>query len=65
MMNLQDDRTQKCVAIDKNVSPSTVGRLMDDHRELYPVFPDRLLKHLAFDEFREVHHQLHFICIDG
>ena len=65
IMNLQDDRTQKCIAVDNNVSPSTVGRLINDHRELYPVFPDQLPKHLAFDEFRGVHHQLHFICIDG
>ncbi|WP_235972105.1 hypothetical protein [Limosilactobacillus urinaemulieris] len=60
-MNLQDDRTQKCIATDNNVSPSTVGRLIDDN----PVFPTTLPKHLAFDEFRGVHHQLHFICIDG
>lgn len=65
IMNLQDDRTQKCVAVDNNVSPSTVGRLIDDYRELYPVFPEQLPKHLAFDEFHVVHHQLHFICIDG
>ena len=65
IMNLQDDRTQKCIAIDNNVSPSTVGRLMDENRALYPTFPDRLPKHLAFDEFCGVHHQLHFICIDG
>lgn len=38
---------------------------MDENQALYPTFPDRLPKHLAFDEFRGVHHQLHFICIDG
>lgn len=54
-----------CIARDNNISATTIGRWLDTNPELYPVFPDSLPEHLAFDEVRGVHRKLHFICIDG
>lgn len=65
MMSLQDDRTLACIAKDNGISPSTIGRWLDNHPSLYRVFPSHLPNHIAFDEVRGVHRQLHFICIDG
>ena len=65
IMSLQDDRTLTCIAQDNNISPTTIGRWLDHYKDLYPVFPNSLQEHLAFDEVRGVHHQLHFICIEG
>lgn len=65
IMSLQDDRTLSCIAKDNNISSSTLNRYLDSSRSIAPRFKSRLPENLAIDEFRGVHHQLHFICIDN
>jgi len=64
-MHLQDDRTQKSIARDNNVSPSTVCRYLDNYDELFRRNYNYLPEHLAMDEVRGVGGVLHFICING
>lgn len=64
-MHLQDDRTQKSIALDNNVSPSTVCRYLDKYDDLFRRNYNYLPVHLAIDEVRGVGGKLHFICING
>nr|WP_239693857.1 ISL3 family transposase [Loigolactobacillus backii] len=64
-MHLQDDRTQKSIACDNNVSPSTVCRYLDKYDDLFRRNYNYLPEHLAMDEVRGVGSVLHFICING
>lgn len=65
IMSLQDDRTLSCIAKDNNISPSTLNRYLNQSRSIAPQIKPHLPENLAIDEFRGVHHQLHFICIDN
>lgn len=64
-MSLQDDCTLSCIAKDNNISPSTLDRYLDQSRSIAPRIKPGLPENLAIDEFRGVHRQLHFICIDN
>lgn len=64
-MSFQDDRTLESIAHDNTISPSTVLRYLDASRSIAPLHQRKLPTNLAMDEFRGVHRQLHFICIDN
>ena len=53
------------IARENNVSANTVGRVLDKFKTPFHFGLAKLPEHLAFDEFRGVGRQLHFICIDG
>ena len=53
------------IAREHNVSVNTVQRILEScSSKFYDDF-DHLPKHLAFDEFKGVGRQLHFIALDG
>lgn len=62
---LTEDRSMTSIARENNVSINTVQRVLGNcsHRfiDSYEYLPARL----AFDEFKGVDRQLHFICLDG
>ena len=64
-MSFQDDRSLESIARDNTISPSTVLRYLDASRSIAPLHQHQLPTNLAMDEFRGVHRQLHFICIDN
>ena len=53
------------IAADTGVSPSTVARELATVTDFPQVKQAGLPVNLAFDEFRGVGHQLHFICLDN
>lgn len=62
---LTEDRSMKSIAIQNSVSTCTVQRLLEKYQTAPIQNYDWLPEHLAFDEFRGVGRQLHFIAIDG
>lgn len=62
---LTEDRSMKGIAIQNSVSTCTVQRLLEKYQTAPIQNYDWLPEHLAFDEFRGVGRQLHFIAIDG
>ncbi|MDN5579347.1 MAG: ISL3 family transposase [Lactococcus raffinolactis] len=65
VMSLQDDRTQKSIATDLNLSASTVCRYLDNYDDLFRHNYNFLPDHLSMDEFRGLKGQLYFICANG
>lgn len=62
---LTEDRCMTSIARENNISANTVSRVMTQFSTPFHFGLARLPEHLAFDEFRGVGRQLHFICIDG
>lgn len=62
---LTEDRCMTSIARENNVSANTVSRVMTQFSTPFHFGLAKLPEHLAFDEFRGVGRQLHFICIDG
>ena len=63
--SLTEDWSVKSIARQTSVSTSTVQCLLDRYAPSSLDSADWLPEHLAFDEFRGVGRQLHFIAIDG
>ena len=62
---LTEDRSMTSIAREHNLSVNTVQRVLEScSSKFYDSF-DQLPKHLAFDEFKGVGKNLHFICLDG
>ena len=62
---LTEDRSMTSIARENSVSTCTVQRLLEKYQTAPIQNYDWLPEHLAFDEFRGVGRQLHFIAIDG
>lgn len=65
LVSLTEDRCMTSIAQENNISANTVSRVMAQFNTPFHFGLARLPEHLAFDEFRGVGRQLHFICIDG
>ena len=62
---ITEDRLMTSIAREHNVSVNTVQRILEScSSKFYDDF-DHLPKHLAFDEFKGVGRQLHFIALDS
>lgn len=64
-MALTEDRAMTSIATETNVSANTVQRQLNAFDEYFRHNFNYLPLHLAFDEFRGVGHQLHFIYLDS
>lgn len=62
---LTEDRSMTSIAREHNVSVNTVQRVLASCSHRFLDGFDHLPEHLAFDEFKGVDRQLHFICLDG
>ena len=62
---LTEDRSMTSIARENNVSVNTVQRVLSSCSHRFLDSYDYLPAHLAFDEFKGVDRQLHFICLDG
>lgn len=62
---LTEDRSMTSIARENNVSVNTVQRVLGGCSHRFVASYDYLPAHLAFDEFKGVDRQLHFICLDG
>lgn len=62
---LTEDWSMKSIALQNSVSTCTVQRMLEKYESSPVQNYDWLPEHLAFDEFRGVGRQLHFIAIDG
>lgn len=66
IVGLTEDRSMTSLARENTVSVNTVQRQLERFEDKFvDEDQDQLPEHLAFDEFRGVGKQLHFICIDG
>ena len=52
--NLTKKRSEKDIALDNNVSPNTVERVMDSYYNIQRLYKNYLPKVLSFDEFKSV-----------
>lgn len=62
---LTEDRSMTSIARENNVSVNTVQRVLGGCSHRFITGFEYLPAHLAFDEFKGVDRQLHFICLDG
>ncbi|NAS34404.1 ISL3 family transposase [Lactobacillus helveticus] len=62
---LTEDRSMTSIASENNVSINTVQRVLGNCSHRFIDSYEYLPAHLAFDEFKGVDRQLHFICLDG
>ncbi|KRL23787.1 transposase [Lactobacillus kefiranofaciens subsp. kefirgranum DSM 10550 = JCM 8572] len=62
---LTEDRSMTSIARENNVSINTVQRVLGNCSHRFIDSYEYLPAHLAFDEFKGVDRQLHFICLDG
>ncbi|AFR22249.1 transposase [Lactobacillus helveticus R0052] len=62
---LTEDRSMTSIASENNVSVNTVQRVLGSCSHRFLDSYEYLPAHLAFDEFKGVDRQLHFICLDG
>ena len=62
---LTEDMSMKNIAIQNSVSTCTVQRMLEKYQTTSNQDYDWLPEHLAFDEFKGVGRQLHFIALDG
>lgn len=62
---LTEDRSMTSIARENNVSVNSVQRILGSCSHRFLDDYDYLPEHLAFDEFKGVDRQLHFICLDG
>ncbi|WP_143435570.1 transposase, partial [Lactobacillus helveticus] len=58
-------RSMTSIARENNVSINTVQRVLGNCSHRFIDSYEYLPAHLAFDEFKGVDRQLHFICLDG
>ena len=63
--SLTEDRSMKSIARQTSTSTNTVQRVLERYGYSTVEDTDWLPEYLAFDEFRGVGRQLHFIAIDG
>ena len=64
LVSLEEDRSQKSISRDLNVSPSTISRVIDDSDLSFDKY-EELPPNLAFDEFHGVGTDYHFIVINN
>ncbi|WP_173002128.1 transposase, partial [Lactobacillus helveticus] len=62
---LTEDRSMTSIARENNISINTVQRVLGNCSHRFIDSYEYLPAHLAFDEFKGVDRQLHFICLDG
>ncbi len=62
---LTEDHSMTSIASENNVSVNTVQRVLGSCSHRFLDSYEYLPAHLAFDEFKGVDRQLHFICLDG
>lgn len=62
---LTEDRSMTSIARENNTSINTVQRVLASCSHRFINSYDYLPEHLAFDEFKGVDRQLHFICLNG
>ncbi|GFP07734.1 hypothetical protein LHEJCM1005_20260 [Lactobacillus helveticus] len=62
---LTEDRSMTSIVSENNVSVNTVQRVLGSCSHRFLDSHEYLPAHLAFDEFKGVDRQLHFICLDG
>ena len=62
---LTEDHSMTSIASENNVSVNTVQRVLGSCSHRFLDIYEYLPAHLAFDEFKGVDRQLHFICLDG
>ena len=62
---LTEDRSMTSIARENNISINTVQRVLGNCSHRFIDSHEYLPAHLAFDEFKGVDRQLHFICLDG
>lgn len=65
LTGLTEDRSMVSIGCDTNVSANTVQRVLNDYDEFFRFNFNYLPEHLAFDEFRGVNRQLHFIYLQN